>query len=72
MHVYTCTLYDSFAFSNHPPFNSISFSLKTYFSFPMGETQEVQHPHETSFTIHMGESQEVQLSKIGKSTFSLP
>jgi len=38
----------------------------------MGETQEVQHPHETSFTIHMGESQEVQLSKIGKSTFSLP
>ncbi|XP_027931284.1 purine permease 21-like isoform X3 [Vigna unguiculata] len=30
----------------------------------MGETQEVQHPHETSFTIHMGESQEVQLSKI--------
>ncbi|XP_014522717.1 purine permease 21 isoform X2 [Vigna radiata var. radiata] len=30
----------------------------------MGETQEVQHSHETSFTIHMGESQEVQLSKI--------
>ncbi|KAK7333369.1 hypothetical protein VNO80_30137 [Phaseolus coccineus] len=31
----------------------------------MGDTQEVQHPHETSFTIHMGEPQELQLSKIG-------
>lgn len=41
------------------------------FSFHMGETQEVQHSHETSFTIHMGESQEVQLSKIGKSSSSI-
>jgi len=37
----------------------------------MGDTQEVQHPHQTSFTIHMEESQELQLSKIGKSAFNL-
>ncbi|KAL9319910.1 hypothetical protein ACSQ67_011749 [Phaseolus vulgaris] len=61
-------MYDSIAFSNRLPPNSISISnsllSRLILSFHMGDTQEVQHPHQTSFTIHMEESQELQLSKI--------
>ena len=68
-------MYDSIAFSNRLPPNSISISnsllSRLILSFHMGDTQEVQHPHQTSFTIHMEESQELQLSKIGKSAFNL-